>query len=156
MQPLRTSELHGKIPTNDHFEWSLSMHLLFCIELDEDFILFHYIRLFLVIYVDYISLSCHRTVYAHFVLSMSSSGCGTEGNWSKLEAYYFENNGADTRLIDLNRKSQNAPVPYPTMLHSMQKCTKLCSDWGIVGYGTGAFWVLWDWFITVCDIVEPV
>ena len=42
-------------------------------------------------------------------------------------------------LIDLIVKSQNAPVPYPTMLHSEQKCTHFCSEWSIVGYGTGAF-----------------
>ena len=44
--------------------------------------------------------------------------------------------------IDLIHKSQNAPVPYPTMLHSEQKCAHFCSEWSIVGYGTGAFWDL--------------
>ena len=29
------------------------------------------------------------------------------------------------------------------MLHSEQKCAHFCSEWSIVGYGTGAFWVLW-------------
>ena len=43
--------------------------------------------------------------------------------------------------IDLFRKSQNAPVPYPTMLHSEQQCAHFCSEWNIVGYRTGAFWV---------------
>ena len=47
------------------------------------------------------------------------------------------------QLIDQFHKSQNAPVPYPTMLHSEQKCTHFCSEWSIVGYGTGAFWDLW-------------
>ena len=54
------------------------------------------------------------------------------------------------------RKSQNAPVPYPTMLYSEQKCAHFCSEWSIVGYAhfcsewinvgyeTGAFW---DWWI---------
>ena len=49
--------------------------------------------------------------------------------------------------IDLIHKSQNAPVQYPTMLHSEQKCAHFCSEWSIVGYGTGAFWDLWKWSI---------
>ena len=44
-------------------------------------------------------------------------------------------------------KFQNALVPYPTMLHSEQKCAHFCSEWSIVGYGTGAFWDLWNWSI---------
>ena len=48
---------------------------------------------------------------------------------------------------DLIHKSQNALVPYPTMIHSEQKCALFCSDWSIVGYGTGAFWDLWNWSI---------
>ena len=47
-------------------------------------------------------------------------------------------------VIDLIHKSQNAPVPYPTILHSEQKCAHFCSEWSIVGYGTGAFWDLWN------------
>ena len=36
-------------------------------------------------------------------------------------------------------KSHNAPVPYPTIHHSEQKCVHFCcSEWCIVGYGTGA------------------
>ena len=46
--------------------------------------------------------------------------------------------------IDLFHKSQNAPVPYPTMLHSEQKCAHLFSEWNIVGYGTGAFRDSWN------------
>ena len=51
--------------------------------------------------------------------------------------------------IDLIHKSHSAPVPYPTMLHSEQKCAHFCSEWSIVEYGTGAFWdfvklVYWD------------
>ena len=45
--------------------------------------------------------------------------------------------------IDQFHKSQNAPVPYPTMLYSEQKCAHFCSEWSIVGYGAGAFWDLW-------------
>ena len=51
--------------------------------------------------------------------------------------------------IDLIHKSQNASVPYPTMLHSEQKCAHFCSEWSIVGYGTGAFWNLWNWSIAI-------
>ena len=29
------------------------------------------------------------------------------------------------------------------MLHSEQKYAHFCSEWSIVGYGTGAFWDLW-------------
>ena len=50
---------------------------------------------------------------------------------------------------DLIHKSHNAAVPYPTMHHSEQKCAHFCSEWCIVGYGTGALWDLWDWSIAV-------
>ena len=49
--------------------------------------------------------------------------------------------------IDLLHKFPNVPVPYPAMLHSEQKCVHFCSEWSIVGYGTGAFWDLWNWSI---------
>ena len=45
--------------------------------------------------------------------------------------------------IDLIHKSHNAPVPYPTMHHSEQKCAHFCSEWCMVGYGTGVLWHLW-------------
>ena len=45
--------------------------------------------------------------------------------------------------IDQAHKSQNAPVPHPTMRHSEQKCAHFCSECCIVGYGTSAFWDLW-------------
>ena len=51
--------------------------------------------------------------------------------------------------IDQFHKSQNAPVPYPTMPHSEQKWSYFCSEWSIVGYGTGAFWDLWIGSIAV-------
>ena len=51
--------------------------------------------------------------------------------------------------IDLIHKSQNAPIPYPTMLYSEQKCAHFYSEWSIVGYGTGAFWDLWNWSIAI-------
>ena len=49
--------------------------------------------------------------------------------------------------FDLICKSHNAPVPYPTMHHSEQKCAHFCSEWCIMGYGRGALWDLWDWSI---------
>ena len=39
---------------------------------------------------------------------------------------------------------QNALVPYPMMLHSEQNCAHFFAEWGIVGWGTGAFWELWN------------
>ena len=42
--------------------------------------------------------------------------------------------------IDQSHKSHTAPVPYPTMLNSEQKCEHFCSEWCIVGYGTDACW----------------
>ena len=53
--------------------------------------------------------------------------------------------------IDLIHKSQNAPVPYPKMLHSEQKCVHFCSEWSIMGYGTGAFW---DGICEMCYIMS--
>ena len=40
-------------------------------------------------------------------------------------------------------KSQNAPVPYPIMHHSEQKCAHFCSEWNIMRFGTGVCWDLW-------------
>ena len=42
--------------------------------------------------------------------------------------------------------------PYPTMHHSEQKCAHFCSEWCIVGYGTGALSELWIWPIN-CDLL---
>ena len=42
-------------------------------------------------------------------------------------------------VIDLTHKSQHVPVPYPTTLHSEQKCAHFCSERSIVRYGTCAF-----------------
>ena len=47
--------------------------------------------------------------------------------------------------VDQAHKPCNAPVPNPTMHHSEQKCAHFCSEWCIVGYGTGALWDLWIW-----------
>ena len=56
--------------------------------------------------------------------------------------------------IDLIHKSQNAPVPYPSVHHSEQKCTYFCSEWSIVGHGSGAFWYLWNWSIDLLYVIE--
>ena len=40
--------------------------------------------------------------------------------------------------IDPFHKSHNAPVLYPTMPHSEQKCAHICSELCTVAYGTGA------------------
>ena len=61
-----------------------------------------------------------------------------------------------TLVIDPSHKSQNASVPYPTMHHFVTEMfthvhisvTKCC----IVGYGTDAFWDLWDGSILSCSI----
>ena len=42
-----------------------------------------------------------------------------------------------TRSNDLIHKFHNAPVPYPTMHHSKNKCEHFCSEWCIMGYRTG-------------------
>ena len=51
-------------------------------------------------------------------------------------------------LYDPSHKSQNASVPYPTMHHFVaEMCTCVhisVTKWCIVGYGTDAFWDLWD------------
>ena len=52
-----------------------------------------------------------------------------------------------TEWKHLSHKSHNAPDPYPTMHHSEQKYPHFCSEWCIVGYGTGPLWDLWDWSI---------
>ena len=56
----------------------------------------------------------------------------------EYEIYWYT-----VQIIDQLHKSLNTPVPYPTMLHSEQKCARFCSEWSIMGYGTGAFWELW-------------
>ena len=50
--------------------------------------------------------------------------------------------------VDQIHKFHNVPVPYPKIQHSEQKYAYFCSEWCIVGYGTGALWDLWDWCIT--------
>ena len=55
-------------------------------------------------------------------------------------------------LTDQFHKSQTAPVSYPTILHSKQKCAHFCFEWSIVGYETSTFWDLW---IRPITFLEP-
>ena len=64
------------------------------------------------------------------------------GSWCNRQAITWTN--VLLVSIDLIHKSQIAPAPYPTIPHSEQKCAYFCSEWGIVGHGTGAFWDLWN------------
>ena len=41
------------------------------------------------------------------------------------------------------------------MQHSEQKCAHFCSECCIMGYGTGAFWDLWDWSIHWRSYASP-
>ena len=68
--------------------------------------------------------------------------------WMLKSPYRQERASGDAfQIMDLSYKSHNAPVPYPTMHHSEQKCEHFCSEWRIVGHETGALWDLWDWSI---------
>ena len=51
--------------------------------------------------------------------------------------YHVSTSKCGTCETDIIHKSHNAPVPYPTMFHSEQKCADICSEWNILGYGTG-------------------
>ena len=64
--------------------------------------------------------------------------------WTKSQCSHYMFNRAISQ-------SRNALVPYPTMLHSEQKCTHFYSEWSIVGYGTDAFWDLLIRSILVCS-----
>ena len=80
-------------------------------------------------YSDLSTLICYQHPYLDI---LSFSQLNSDGH-----SYYSDS-------IDLSYKSQNVTVPYPTMLHSEQKCAHFCSECSIVGYGTGAFWDLWN------------
>ena len=56
--------------------------------------------------------------------------CGSDSH-----EYYFG--------VCRSHKSHKTLVPYPTIHHSEQKLAHFCSEWWIVGYGTGALWDLW-------------
>ena len=74
-------------------------------------------------------------------------------DYSSISHYQCtRHNALSVYRIDLIHKSQNAPVPYPTMLNSEQKCAHFCSEWSIVGYGTGAFWDLLNWSIAFPEL----
>ena len=54
--------------------------------------------------------------------------------------------------VEESPNSHNAPVSYPTIHHSEQKCAHFCSEWCIVGYGTGALWELGDWSVALVSV----
>ena len=64
-------------------------------------------------------------------------------------SYGYVSDKGPTQIIDLINKSHNAPVPYPTMHHSGEKCAHFCSEWCIVGYETGKLWDLGDWPVLI-------
>ena len=74
------------------------------------------------------------TVFVRRVLCQHSPG--------KRQPDVFWKRGHDS--IEQFHKSHNAPVSYPTIHHSEQKCVHFCSELCIVGYRTGALWDLWD------------
>ena len=79
------------------------------------------------------ALPCHEARWPlNIVDVMVASDTSKDGMHSWLYGQF--------PLIDQFHKSQSAPAPYPTMRHSEQKCIHFCSEWGIVGYGKGAFW----------------
>ena len=49
-----------------------------------------------------------------------------------------------------------SPAPYPTIHHSEQKCAHFCSEWCIVGYGTGALWALCDCLFSSTRVNIPL
>ena len=78
-----------------------------------------------------------------YLLNIGGSSFTSRGNWRITTAH----------VIELIHKSLNAPVLYPTMLHSEQKCAHFCSKWNVVGYETSTFWDLWHWAICVTTTV---
>ena len=63
-----------------------------------------------------------------------SQWLGAYGKWSLLSDKNWE-----LKIIQ-SQKSDIAPVPYPTVDHSEQKCAHFFSEWCIVGHWTGAVW----------------
>ena len=58
--------------------------------------------------------------------------------WDILHLFHetFRSSQCPVSNTELIHKSHSAPVPYPTMHHSEQKCAHFCSEWCIMGYGT--------------------
>ena len=65
----------------------------------------------------------------------------------------FEFN-ANSIWIEQSHKPYNAPVPYPTVYHSRQKCAHFCSELRLGGYRTGTLWDFWIRSIA-CIITNP-
>ena len=79
---------------------------------------------------------------AWYSLKTSKIFANSFHHWVKLSCFIFSRTNW-CGIVDQFHKSQNAPVPYPTMLDSEKKCGHFCFEWSIVGYGTGAFLDLW-------------
>ena len=45
-------------------------------------------------------------------------------------------------------------LPYHTVLHSEQIYAHFCDEWSIVGYGSSAFWDLWNRFIILIPLKQ--
>ena len=92
--------------------------------------LIFYWHLYLIIWHVYVftsdSFLCYGIAYP--CTNISGSLIVEVGQWIRMDQFH---------------KSQNTPAPYPTIIHSEQKCAHFCSEWCIVGYETGAFWDLW-------------
>ena len=66
------------------------------------------------------------------VVKMATSGV------AKDENFVLSSNSLSSSVYQWQQKSHNAPLPYLIIHHSEQKCAHFCSEWCIVGYGTGA------------------
>ena len=87
------------------------------------------------IYEQIIEIFCSNFQCEH---SIRSQFCTCHDSWAAVVCAKMWPD-----VIHQFKKSQNAPDPYPTMLHSEQKCAHFSSEWSIVGYDTGAFLDLW-------------
>ena len=74
----------------------------------------------------HMSFDANNTITQTWIYNFYVLGCSRSSRHYREEYWHF----------DLIHKSQNAHVPYPTMLHSEQKCAYFCSEWSIVWYGT--------------------
>ena len=91
---------------------------------------------------DTIKRPHNRSLYIHLI----SDGFNVR-NVSKFGKLRKNNKGSSISS-DIFHKSQNAPVPYPTMHHFVTKmCTRVhisVAKWCIVGHLFNTSWGLWD------------
>ena len=79
---------------------------------------------------------CCRKCHAHGLHGFCLTRCDLNIVVTMRATTYVMINGKCHMEIDQFHKSQNAPVPYPTMLHSEQKCANFCSKWSIAVNGS--------------------